>query len=150
MSALPRAVVWDLDGTLIDSAADIAAVLNGLLRDHGLPTHDFERVRGMIGGGIPRLIERGWAASGGAPPEGGLAALSARFVERYAACATERTRLYPGVAETLAELSRRGVGQVFRSTYRSRALTAPIICSTPPTTRTTSRPPIRGARGLSR
>lgn len=111
MSGLPRAVVWDLDGTLIDSAADLAAVLNGLLSDHGLPTHGLERVRGMIGGGIPRLVERGWAASGGAPPEGGMAALSARFIERYAACATDRTTLYPGVAEALAELSRRGVGQ---------------------------------------
>jgi len=111
VSGLPRAVVWDLDGTLIDSAADLAAVLNGLLSDHGLPTHGLERVRGMIGGGIPRLVERGWAASGGAPPEGGMAALSARFIERYAACATDRTTLYPGVAEALAELSRRGVGQ---------------------------------------
>ena len=111
MSALPRAVVWDLDGTLIDSAADLAAVLNGLLSDHGLPTHDLDRVRGMIGGGIPRLVERAWAASGEAPPDGGTAALSARFIERYAACATDRTTLYPGVAETLAELWRQGVGQ---------------------------------------
>ena len=71
---LPRAVIWDLDGTLIDSAPDLAAVLNGLLREQGLATHSLEQVKAMIGGGIPRLVERGWAARGAplAPDELGL------------------------------------------------------------------------------
>ena len=56
------AVVWDLDGTMVDSAADIAAALNRLLSEDGLPELDDERIRGMIGEGVPTLIRRGLAA----------------------------------------------------------------------------------------
>jgi len=126
VSDLPRAVVWDLDGTLIDSAADLAEVLNGLLSDHGLPTHGLDRVKTMIGGGIPRLVERGWAASGGDLPLSGVAPLSARFIERYAASATDRTTLYPDVADVLGELRRRGVGQAI-CTNKPEAISRSIL-----------------------
>lgn len=111
MTGLPRAVIWDLDGTLIDSAPDLAAVLNGLLRDHDLATHSLGQVKAMIGGGIPRLVERGWAASGEILTADELGRLSGRFIERYAAAASDRTRLYPAVTEVLGELRRRGVAQ---------------------------------------
>ncbi|MGD8346592.1 MAG: hypothetical protein PVI83_05070 [Lysobacterales bacterium] len=60
----PAAVVWDLDGTLVDSAPDLATTLNLMLSRHGLPEHGVGAVRLMIGHGVPKLIERGFRASG--------------------------------------------------------------------------------------
>ena len=53
------AIVWDLDGTLVDSAADIAASLNRLLAEQDLPALDDDRIRDMIGEGVAILIRRG-------------------------------------------------------------------------------------------
>ena len=111
MSALPQAVVWDLDGTLIDSAADLAAVLNALLGENGLAPLSVDEVKMMIGGGIARLVQRGCSASGRDVTQAELAALSERFLQRYAESATDRTTLYPGVAEVLPELRRLGLRQ---------------------------------------
>jgi len=51
-----RAVIWDLDGTLVDSAADLAAALNGVLGRRGLEPRTLEAVRGMIGDGVSELV----------------------------------------------------------------------------------------------
>ena len=60
----PAAVVWDLDGTLVDSAADLATALNALLVEQGQQTHAVEKVRPMIGHGVAKLVERGFRAAG--------------------------------------------------------------------------------------
>ena len=60
----PTAVVWDLDGTLVESAPDLATALNALLNEHGQHGHAVDRVRPMIGGGVSKLIERGFRAAG--------------------------------------------------------------------------------------
>ncbi|MCG8444066.1 MAG: HAD hydrolase-like protein, partial [Caulobacterales bacterium] len=60
----PAAVVFDLDGTLIDSAPDIAACLNAVLAREGLAAYDLAGVRTMIGGGVPALFERAYAGRG--------------------------------------------------------------------------------------
>lgn len=111
MTGFPRAVVWDLDGTLIDSAADIGTALNALLSENGLEAHSLERVKTMIGGGIARLVERAWAARGETLCAGGIERHSARFFELYAERATGETRLYDGVEDVLHHLHRREVLQ---------------------------------------
>jgi phosphoglycolate phosphatase len=101
------ALVFDLDGTLIDSAPDIHATANRVLAARGLPTFDFTTVRGFIGNGVPVLVQRLLAAQG-LPDDGPLHAdLVREFVQFYEE-ALDLTRLYPGVAEMLDSLSEAG------------------------------------------
>lgn len=60
-----RAVIFDLDGTLVDSAPDLLAAANRLLAALGRPALDIVALKGMIGDGVPRLVERALAATGG-------------------------------------------------------------------------------------
>lgn len=100
------AVICDLDGTLVDSAADLCAALNEILADLKLRTLTLEDVRGMIGDGVFTLIERGLAAASG---DAGLASsLVAKFLAIYEADPTRHTRCFPGVVETLAALKEQG------------------------------------------
>jgi len=100
----PTSIVWDLDGTLVDSAPDLASALNTVLDKRGFFTHSINEVRLMIGNGVPKLVERGFNAVGVRPDAGQLEELVAMFVNEYKTCATERTRPYPHIVETLSEL----------------------------------------------
>ncbi|TIX34655.1 MAG: phosphoglycolate phosphatase, partial [Mesorhizobium sp.] len=60
----PKAILFDLDGTLVDSAPDIAAAVNELLAGRDLPPLRLDQVKSMIGGGIRKLVERAFAACG--------------------------------------------------------------------------------------
>lgn len=103
----PAAVLFDFDGTLIDSAPDIVACLNETLAAFGRPPVPFEEGRRMIGRGAPVLIDRGFARSGG-PPEDPDAALGL-FLERYMTGLVAHTTLYPGALDILGRLADRGV-----------------------------------------
>jgi phosphoglycolate phosphatase len=98
-------LIFDLDGTLIDSAPDLRAALNAMLRERGRPALSLSQVKGMIGDGVGSLVARALAASGAEP---GDAAALPRFLELYEANATRSTRPYPDVPETLAAMRRRG------------------------------------------
>lgn len=100
----PTAIVWDLDGTLVDSAPDLAMALNTVLDKRGFFTLPLDEVRKMIGNGVPKLVERGFNAVGIRPEPAQLEELIAMFVKEYRKCATDNTRPYPGVAEVLREL----------------------------------------------
>jgi len=100
----PSAIVWDLDGTLVDSAPDLAFALNTVLDKRGFFTHSVDTVRTMIGNGVPKLVERGFNAVGVRPDPEQLDELIAVFVKEYKACATDNTRPYPGVVEALQEI----------------------------------------------
>lgn len=107
MSARPAAlVVFDLDGTLVDSSADLASALNATLdRLHpGTPPLGVTEVRAMIGDGALKLITRALRAVGAHDvPEDALPV----FLECYGARLLGETHLYPGTRETLAALAPR-------------------------------------------
>jgi phosphoglycolate phosphatase len=100
-------LVFDLDGTLVDSVPDLTNSLNEVLREHGhAGTLSRADVKPMVGDGVPTLVARAFAACGGSAAE--AAAALPRYVAIYEAHATRLTRPYPGVVETLALLRRRG------------------------------------------
>jgi phosphoglycolate phosphatase len=104
----PPAVVFDLDGTLVDTAEDLHLVLHELMDEGGLPTPPLETMRGMIGDGARALVARAFAAEGVDPGPRRLEELYARFLDRYTAEPCRRSRLYPGVAAALDKLARAG------------------------------------------
>ena len=99
-------LVFDLDGTLVDSVPDLTNALNEVLREHGYAELSRAEVTPMVGDGVPALVARGFAARGGDAAEA-TAALP-RYIKFYEANATALTRPYPGVRETLEELRARG------------------------------------------
>ena len=100
-------VVCDLDGTLVDSAPDLAGALNTVLAERGIPTIAFEDVRPLVGAGVLALIQRALARSGDAERHDAGRLLD-RFLEVYELRLTRESRPYPGVRETLGELSEHG------------------------------------------
>ncbi len=99
-------LVFDLDGTLVDSVPDLTNSLNEVLRERGYAPLARSDVAPMVGDGLPALVARGFAARGGAAAE--AEAALPRYIQIYEANATALTRPYPGVRETLEELRRRG------------------------------------------
>lgn len=99
-----RAVVFDLDGTLIDSDPDIRAALNRVLVAEGLAPLSAEQVQSMIGDGAKVLVERGFAARG----QTAQAAQVAAFMADYQANAVVATVPYPGIVEALQALQLAG------------------------------------------
>lgn len=104
---MKAAVIFDLDGTLIDSAPDIHATANLVLADQGFAPLTLNQVRGFIGKGVPHLVARLLEASGEDPAGPRHGPMVARFLARYDA-AVALTRPYPGVAESLAALVQAG------------------------------------------
>jgi phosphoglycolate phosphatase len=98
-AASAKTLVFDLDGTLVDSAPDLHAALNRMLRDFGRDDVTLQQVTQMIGDGVAVLVERGFAATGG-PADEPDAAL-ARFRDYYSRDPSTLTTLFPGVIETL-------------------------------------------------
>ncbi|MCC6469134.1 MAG: phosphoglycolate phosphatase [Alphaproteobacteria bacterium] len=101
-------LVFDLDGTLVDSLADLGAAINRLLSTEARPPLSLARIRGFIGDGVPKLLARSLSAAGLSPSEDAFEALLARYTADYEARAAELTRPYPGVAELLPALAERG------------------------------------------
>ncbi len=99
-----QAVIFDLDGTLIDSAPDIAAVVNRVLAADGLQPLDLPTLRDMIGDGAGALLERAFAARG----EKAQAQHLAAFVADYQANPVVETQLYDGLPQVLAQLRAEG------------------------------------------
>jgi phosphoglycolate phosphatase len=101
-------IVFDLDGTLIDTAPDLIDTLNLILAREGLPAVPFEVARPMIGGGARRMIERGLAAEGRVPTTADLDRMFGAFIAHYAAHIADRSRPYPELEGTLDRLAAAG------------------------------------------
>jgi phosphoglycolate phosphatase len=101
-------IVFDLDGTLVDTAPDLIATLNTILAREGLPAVAFESARNMVGGGARHMIERALKAEGLIPIAADVERLCGQFIDHYAAHIADRSRPFPGVEAALDELARAG------------------------------------------
>ncbi|PWR23095.1 phosphoglycolate phosphatase [Zavarzinia compransoris] len=108
-ATLPDTVVFDLDGTLIDSAPDLTGALNATLATLGLAAIPEAEVRHMVGHGARKLIERGLEAHAVAKTAAEVDALVEIFIRYYASHVADRSVVFPGVVATLNWLKARGV-----------------------------------------
>ncbi|MFM9941606.1 MAG: HAD-IA family hydrolase [Hyphomicrobiaceae bacterium] len=105
----PRAIIFDLDGTLVDSAPDIARALNAGFGPLGVPMYDAASAKALIGGGARAAIDRAVANAGIDPGSFDQAEAYKRFMQAYAEASAEGKGLYDGAHETLGHLKARGV-----------------------------------------
>ena len=105
---LPRTVVFDLDGTLVDTAPDLIAALNYVLDREGLPPVPLHSARNMIGAGARKLIERGLELEGRAMSVGDVDRLTRDFIDYYAAHIADASRPFEGLEAALDDLGAQG------------------------------------------
>jgi phosphoglycolate phosphatase len=103
-----RTVVFDLDGTLVDTAPDLIGALNFILAREGLPPVPLESARKMIGAGARRLLERGLEADGRTVDAEDIARLTSDFIDYYADHIADESRPFEGLESALDDLSARG------------------------------------------
>lgn len=101
-------LVFDLDGTLIDTAPDLIDTLNVVFAREGLPPVDYETARNLIGGGAKVMLARGIESEGRAVEPAKLEQMFADFISHYSAHVADRSRPFPGLIEALDALSERG------------------------------------------
>lgn len=101
----PRAVFFDLDGTLVDSAPDLVAAVQALCVELGAPAPDVDAVRRVVSTGGRAMLRKGLPGADDAMIDQWLP----RFLDIYSVAMTVHTRLYDGIADVLARLDERGV-----------------------------------------
>jgi phosphoglycolate phosphatase len=101
-------IVFDLDGTLVDTAPDLISALNFILDREGLPAVPLASARNMIGAGARKLIERGLELEGRAASVEDITRLTADFIDYYAAHIAEASRPFDGLESALDDLTARG------------------------------------------
>lgn len=126
MAKLAPTIVYDLDGTLADTAEDLVATLNWLLGKEGLAPVPVKNVGSLVGAGARALIKRGFAASGVTLGPERTEALFADYLSYYSAHIVVRSRLYPGVDKALAAFARAGWRQAV-CTNKTEALAKLLI-----------------------
>jgi phosphoglycolate phosphatase len=101
-----KAILFDLDGTLADTAPDLAAALNRLRAEQGLDALPLEKLRPFASAGARGLVHAGFGVK---PGDDEYDALRETFLEFYAERPCVHTSLFPGIAELLAEIARRAL-----------------------------------------
>lgn len=107
MTMRTKLVIFDLDGTLLDTIGDLAVSCNAVLAMRGLPQHSCEEYRSFVGNGIMRLVERALPEPLRTPCT--VAAVRQDFVAYYTAHIATHTKPYEGIPELLVCLHERGV-----------------------------------------
>ena len=102
MTCAARALLFDLDGTLLDTLDDLAGAMNRVLADHGFPAHPVDAYRRFVGDGVGALVER--AVPRGSHTPDLLAAVVAEMRVEYGRSWARCTRPYPGIEATLDAL----------------------------------------------
>ena len=102
-----KTILFDLDGTLLNTIDDLADAGNWVCAQHGWPTFTVEQFKHMVGNGIPKLVERFSPADARSPER--LAATLAEFTARYDAHKEDKTAPYPGIPELLDALKAEGI-----------------------------------------
>ncbi|MBW2452960.1 MAG: HAD family hydrolase [Deltaproteobacteria bacterium] len=116
------AVVFDLDGTLADTQADIASAMNHVLNHVGLPTHPVVAYRRFVGDGVDAMVERAAGDATGTD----VVALKQAFRERYVEHLLDETRPYEGATAMVTALAQRGIALAVLSN-KPQAMTARIV-----------------------
>jgi phosphoglycolate phosphatase len=101
-------IVFDLDGTLIDTAPDLIDTLNLILAREGLPAMPFKAARRLIGGGARGMLERALIEEGRPATKAEMDRLFAAFIEHYAAHIADRSRPFPQLEAALDRLAANG------------------------------------------
>ena len=104
----PLTVVFDLDGTLVDTAPDLIETLNVVFARQGLPPVDYAAARAMIGGGARKMIEGGLAFQGRPSSGGAVDRMFADFIAYYSAHIADRSQPFPGLEAALDHLAADG------------------------------------------
>lgn len=103
-----KAILFDLDGTLVDTAPDLAAATDAALKLQGRPPIGIDAVRHMVGDGAAALVRRGLEATGGIPSDDFYKATLAAFFDHYGANLAVNSRPFPGVLASLDALRAEG------------------------------------------
>ncbi|MBT07394.1 MAG: phosphoglycolate phosphatase [Rhodospirillaceae bacterium] len=127
MKNVPGPVIFDLDGTLLDTAPDLATALNNLLLEEGFEPLTLSAVRSMVGQGAVQMIKKGFTESGKSPSEEELhGKLRKRFLSHYENCYLNETRPFPSVVTTLEKLKEAGHPMSI-CTNKSYEMSVPIL-----------------------
>ncbi|WP_370152768.1 phosphoglycolate phosphatase [Ferrovibrio sp.] len=105
---IQKAILFDLDGTLVDTAPDLAAATDYALQRAGRPAIGLQAVRQLVGDGARALVEKGLTVTGGIPSPEAFEAAMADFFDYYAVHLADTSRPFPGVATCLAALAEQG------------------------------------------
>lgn len=125
-----RGLLFDLDGTLVDSVPDITAAINHTLSTVGLPLQPQQKIRQWVGNGAPRLLKRAMAGSVDGEPDSQLFAEALPlFYDYYAAHNNDHTVVYDGVTDTLKVFKQRGFTMACVTNKPARH-TAPLLRAT--------------------
>ncbi len=121
-----KGLIFDLDGTLVDTAPDLAAATNHVLASEGRRAVTMDEIRTMVGRGARRMIERGFAATGEPLAPERMEPLFERFLAHYSAHIADESRLFPGVADLIARCRAAEIAMAV-CTNKPEALSARVI-----------------------